>query len=53
LQENLVVGGDVMEYISRLKNIKQEISKVGFSKIENSMMVTILISGFQIHIRIS
>jgi hypothetical protein len=46
LQQKLVVGGDVMEYISRLKNIKQEISKVGFAKIEDSMMVTILISGF-------
>jgi hypothetical protein len=46
LQQKLVVGGDVMEYISRLKNIKQEIAKAGFAKIEDSLMVTILILGF-------
>ena len=34
-----------MEYISRLKNIKQEISRASFGKIEDSMMVTILIAG--------
>ena len=45
-QQKLSLGGDVMEYISRLKNIKQEISRAGFGKIEDSMMVTILIAGF-------
>ena len=34
-----------MEYISILKNIKNEISRMGFGKIEDSMMVTILIAG--------
>jgi hypothetical protein len=53
LQQKLVVGGDVMEYISRLKNIKQEISKASFAKIEDSLMVTILISVCQNHTRIS
>jgi hypothetical protein len=30
LQQKLVVGGDVMEYISRLKNIKQDDCKGRF-----------------------
>ena len=50
-QQNLIEGGDVIKYISKLKNIKQDIIKDGFSKIEDSfykiedsLMITILIS---------
>ena len=38
-------GGDVHEYISRLKNIKQEILNVGFQVVDDSFMTTILIDG--------
>eukprot|EP00253_Pinus_taeda_P029068 PITA_29068 len=38
-------GGDVLEYLSRLKNIKQEIINVGFPTIDDSFMVTIVIVG--------
>jgi len=45
LQQKLTEGGDVLEYIFRLKNIKQEIINVGFQAVNDSFMVTILIFG--------
>eukprot|EP00253_Pinus_taeda_P021465 PITA_21465 len=45
LQQKLTEGGDVLEYISRLKNIRQEIINVGFPAIDDSFMVTIVIAG--------
>ena len=39
-------GGDVLEYISGLKKIKQEIINVGFQAIDESFITTILIVGF-------
>jgi hypothetical protein len=45
LQQKLTEGGDVHEYISRLKNIKQEILNVGFQAVDDSFMTTILIVG--------
>eukprot|EP00253_Pinus_taeda_P028910 PITA_28910 len=45
LQQKLTEGGDVLEYISRLKNIRQEIINVGFPAIDDSFMVTITIAG--------
>ena len=45
LQHKLTEGGDVIEYISRLKNIKQEIINVGFQDIDESFLTTILIVG--------
>eukprot|EP00253_Pinus_taeda_P033744 PITA_33744 len=45
LQQKLTEGGDVLEYFSRLKNIKQEIINVGFQAVDDSFMVTILIVG--------
>jgi hypothetical protein len=46
LQHKLIEGGDVHEYISRLKNIKKEIINVGFQGVDDSFMTTILIVGF-------
>jgi hypothetical protein len=46
LQQKLIEGGDVHEYISRLKNIKKEILNVGFQAVDDSFMTTILIVGF-------
>jgi hypothetical protein len=43
LQQKLIDGGDVLEYISILKNIKLEISKVRFTKVDDSLMETILL----------
>ena len=43
LQQKLTEGDDVHEYISRLKNIKQEILNVGFQAVDDSFMTTILI----------
>eukprot|EP00253_Pinus_taeda_P004274 PITA_04274 len=45
LQQKLTEGGDVLEYISRLKNIRQEIINAGFPAIDDSFMVTIVIAG--------
>eukprot|EP00253_Pinus_taeda_P027792 PITA_27792 len=45
LQQKLTEGGDVLEYISRLKNIRKEIITVGFPAIDDSFMVTIVIAG--------
>ena len=45
LQQKLTEGGDVLEYLSRLKNIKQEIINAGFPTIDDSFMVTIVIVG--------
>jgi hypothetical protein len=45
LQQKLTEGGDVHEYISRLKNIKQEILNASFQAIDDSFMTTILIVG--------
>eukprot|EP00253_Pinus_taeda_P005954 PITA_05954 len=45
LQQKLTEGGDVLEYISRLKNIRQEIINAGFLAIDDSFMVTIVIVG--------
>jgi hypothetical protein len=41
----LTEGSDVHEYISRLKNIKQEIINVGFQAVDDSFMTPILIAG--------
>jgi hypothetical protein len=38
LKQRLVEGGDVLEYISHLKNIRQEILKCGFKDVEESFM---------------
>jgi hypothetical protein len=46
LQKKLAKGGDVLEYISILKNIKLEICKVRFTKVDDSLMETIVIVGF-------
>ena len=46
LQQKLTEGGDVLEYISRLKNIKQEIINAGFQAVDESFLTTILIVGF-------
>ena len=35
----------LLEYISRLKNIKKEIVNVGFQAVDDSFMTTILIAG--------
>eukprot|EP00253_Pinus_taeda_P022127 PITA_22127 len=43
LQQKLTEGGDVLEYLSRLKNIKQEIINVAFPTIDDSFMVTIIV----------
>jgi hypothetical protein len=45
LQQKLTEGGDVLEYISRLKNIKQDISKAGFIVVDDNLMTMILIAG--------
>eukprot|EP00253_Pinus_taeda_P034497 PITA_34497 len=45
LQQKLTKGGDVLECISRLKNIRQEIINDGFPAINDSFMVTIVIAG--------
>jgi hypothetical protein len=46
LQQKLTEGGtDVHEYISRLKNIKQEILNASFQEVDDSFMTTILIVG--------
>ena len=45
LHKKLTEEGDILEYISRLKNIKQEIVNVGFQAVDDSFMVTILIVG--------
>jgi len=45
LKQRLVEGGDVLEYISRLKNIQLEIVKYGFTDVEESFMTSILING--------
>ena len=44
LQQKLTEGGDVLEYISWLKNIKQEIINVGFQVVDESFLTTILIA---------
>ena len=46
LQQKLTERGDVHEYISKLKKIKQEILNVGFQAVDDSFMTTILIVGF-------
>jgi hypothetical protein len=38
-------NGDVLEYISSIKNIHQEIIKGGFPKLEDSFLVSIVING--------
>ena len=45
MQQNLTEDGDILEYLSRLKNIKQEIINAGFPTIDDSFMVTIVIVG--------
>lgn len=45
LQQKLIEDGDILEYLSRLKNIKQEIINAGFPAIDDSFMVTIVIAG--------
>jgi hypothetical protein len=45
LRQILVDGDDVLEYISRIKNIHQEIIKGGFPKLEDSFFISILING--------
>jgi hypothetical protein len=41
----LTNNGDVLEYISRIKNIHQEIIKGGFPKLEDIFLVSIVING--------
>jgi len=45
LQQKLIEGGDVPKYISSLKNIRQDISKTGFTAVDDSLMTIILITG--------
>jgi hypothetical protein len=45
LKQRLVDNDDVLEYISRIKNIHMEIIKGGFSKLEDSFLVSIVING--------
>lgn len=45
LNQKLVEEGDVLEYISHLKNIRMELIKCGFKDVEESLMTSILISG--------
>ena len=45
LKQILADNGDVLEYISRIKNIYQEIIKGIFSKLEDSFLVSIVING--------
>jgi len=45
LQQKLTEGGDVLEYISRLENIRQEIINASFPAIYDSFMVTIITVG--------
>jgi hypothetical protein len=45
LKQRLVDNGDVLEYISMIKNIHQEIIEGGFSKLEDSFLVSIVING--------
>jgi hypothetical protein len=45
LKQRLADNGDVLEYISRIKNIHLEIIKGVFSKLEDSFLVSIIING--------
>jgi hypothetical protein len=45
LKQRLADNDDVLEYISRIKNIHLEIIKGGFSKLEDSFLVSIVING--------
>jgi hypothetical protein len=45
LKQRLVDNGDALEYISRIKDIHQEIIKGGFPKIDDSFLVSIMING--------
>jgi hypothetical protein len=45
LKQRLADNGDVLEYISRIKNIHLEIIKGDFSKLEDSFLVSIVING--------
>jgi hypothetical protein len=45
LNQQLAEGGDVLEYISRLKNIRMELIKCGFKDVEESLMTSILMCG--------
>jgi hypothetical protein len=45
LKQRLADNGDVLEYISRIKNTHLEIIKGGFSKLEDSFLVSIVING--------
>jgi hypothetical protein len=45
LKQRLDDNGDVLEYISRIKNVHQEIIKSGFPKLEDNFLVSILING--------
>jgi len=46
LQQKLTRGGDLLEYISILKNIRWDIFKAGFTNVDENLMTTILIAGF-------
>jgi hypothetical protein len=46
LKQRLAYNGNVLEYISRIKNIHQEIIKGGFPKLEDSFLVSIVINVF-------
>ena len=45
LKQRLADNGDVLEYISKIKNIHQEIIRGGFPKLEDSFIVSIVING--------
>jgi hypothetical protein len=45
LKQILADNGDVLDYISRINNIHQEIIKGGFFKLEDSFLVSIIING--------
>jgi hypothetical protein len=44
LKQRLAENGDVLEYISRIKNIHHEIIEGGFPKLEDSFLVSIVIN---------
>jgi hypothetical protein len=46
LQQKFTRGGDLLEYNSKIKNIRHDISKALFTAVDDSLMTTILIAGF-------
>ena len=45
LSQQLIDDNDVLEYIFRVKNIHQDIIKGRYGKLEDSILISILING--------